>query len=62
MLRQEFANDVTDHRRTTEATTNEHFKSNFALSIADEVQADVMNLRCRAILRRTRHRDLELAR
>ena len=63
MLRREpLADRVADVRRAAEAAADEHLEPDLALLVLVHPQADVVHGHGRAIVRRARHGDLELAR
>ncbi len=61
-LRHPVADDLADDGRTTEAAADEHLETDLASGVLLQVQADVVHLGRGAIMRRARHRNLELAR
>src|SRR5690606_14293066 len=60
--RQEFADDGGNRRRAAHAAANLHFEAELALLVLDELQADVVPGRGRAVFGGTVDGDLELAR
>src|SRR5579871_3601139 len=60
--RQELADHRADDRRTSEAPADPDGEADVAAVIAPQLQADVVYLGGRPVLRRAGHRDLELAR
>ena len=61
-LGQEVAHLLADDRRAAEAAADIDRKAQFAALVAHDLQADVMGLDRRAVVRRAVDRDLELAR
>ena len=63
MLRREpLADRLADVRRAAETAADEHLEADLALLVLVHAQADVVHGHGRAVVRRARHGDLELAR
>ncbi|MNE92210.1 hypothetical protein D3C80_1899100 [compost metagenome] len=62
LFRQEVANLLGDHRRTALPAADINGKTDLALVVLFQVQADIVNLNGGAVALGTRDRDLELAR
>jgi hypothetical protein len=61
-LGQKLADDLADDRGAAQPAADQHPKTDFALLVPEQIQADVVDLSRRAVVNGAGHGDLELAR
>ena len=62
LVRHEAVDQLGDHRRAAQAAADPDRPADLALGVGRRLQADIVELDRRAVVRRAGHRDLELAR